>query len=119
MRYKELIESTGCGDCFVVAGRNMIDEMIPGITLVHALVYGQGALKGRRFPHAWNEIGDIVLDYSNGKKIVMRKEAYYKSGKINPNETGSYSVFNKTAALKKMVVEKHWGPWDLDPSLEK
>lgn len=97
----------------------MIDN--ENLELVHALVYGQGPLEGRRFPHAWNEIidSDVVLDYSNGKKVIMRKEQYYKLGGVNPDEPGAYAKYDKTEALKNMLVKKHWGPWGLDDSLEQ
>lgn len=119
MRYKELIESKKWGDCFQVAGRNMLDSNIPELTLVHALVYGEGQLEGRRFPHAWNEVGDVVIDNSNGKNIVVRKELYYDRGKVKPNEPGAYVKFDKEQALINMVKYKHWGPWGLDESLEE
>jgi len=119
MRYKELIESKACGDCFQIAGRNLIDEKVPGIKLVHALVHGGGALEGRRFPHAWNEFDDIVLDNSNGNQVIMRKEHYYDKGRINPEESGAYAKYDKDAALKLMLKTKHWGPWGLDETLEE
>ena len=76
----------GAGDCFHVAGRTMIDmteeQEVYGMKMIHAYVYGQGELKGRRFPHAWIEQGDVVLDNSNGNNIVMRKEQYYPLGGI-------------------------------------
>ena len=69
-----IAEADDLGDCFVVAGKAMLDNKIPELKLVHAYVTGQGLLKGRRFEHAWNEIGDVVFDNSNGRKIIMRKE---------------------------------------------
>ena len=108
------------GDCFVIAGRNIIDAKIPNLFLVHALVYGQGPLKGRRFPHAWNEIDEaVVIDQSNNNNAVLRRDAYYSIGKINPNEKGAYVRYTSEQALIKFVQTKHWGPWDLNSALEE
>ena len=119
MRVKDITEPKACGDCFVVAGRSMIDGELPDLKLVHAYVHGQGPLEGRRFSHAWNEIGDVVLDYSNGNKVMMRKEQYYKLGGVDPVEPGAYAEYNKEEALKQMLRNKHWGPWGLDDSLAR
>lgn len=119
MKIKELItESKTTGDCFQVAGRNMMDNPPPEMTLVHAYVSGQGPLKGKRYSHAWNEIGDVVIDYSNGRQIVMRKSQYYMLGQIEQKQ-GEYKKYDQKEALRHMVKYKHWGPWDLDPSKEK
>lgn len=111
-RISKLQEQKATGDCFHVAGRNVLDGPSDDLKLVHAMVTGQGELKGKRFPHAWNEIGDVVLDYSNGKKIVMRKEQYYKLGHVD-TRPGNFVTYDSTTALKKMARHKHWGPWDL------
>ena len=54
------------GDCFQAAGKIMMklpDEMEKaGMKCVHAFVYGEGKLKGRRFEHAFNKLGDVVFD---------------------------------------------------------
>lgn len=110
---KSLLENTDKGDCFVVSAKNVIESNIPEIKLVHAYVSGQGELTGRRFEHAWNEIGDVVFDYSNGRKVMMRKEDYYKLGNVIETR-GQYMIYNKINALKKMVTNKTYGPWDLD-----
>lgn len=115
MRAKEFILEGKKGDCFEVAGRAVIQPSIPGLKLVHAHVTGQGKLKGKRFPHAWNEIGDVVLDNSNGNNIVMRKEQYYDLGKVLTTP-GEYAIYSDVEAKKKMVQKKHFGPWDLDDS---
>jgi hypothetical protein len=102
----------GKGDCFHVAGRTMLDHPGSDFKLVHAMVTGQGPLEGKRFPHAWNEVGDVVLDYSNGNKIVMRKEQYYRLGHVDTSP-GNIAIYDSETAMKKMVRNKHWGPWDL------
>jgi 5'(3')-deoxyribonucleotidase len=111
------------GDCFPVAGRAMLDagdEMEKnGFKLVHALVSGEGDLKGRKFFHAFNMLGDIIFDNSNGKNIMTRKEIYFEQGGIDPNLKGGFVTYNVEEALLNMAREMHWGPWDLDYSLEE
>lgn len=108
----------GCGDCFQAAGRAMIGPDLPELKLVHAYVSGQGPLKGRRFPHAWNEIGDVVLDNSNGRRVVMRREQYYKLGQVS-TDPGQYRVYDDVEAKKWMARTRHWGPWQLQDSLDE
>jgi len=116
MRKKKLREAKELGDCFKAAGKNVIRDEIPGLVLVHAMVTGQGGIEGVRHEHAWNEVGDVVLDTSNGRNIVMRKEQYYELGKVNANDPGQYRKYDRTAALKWMVKTKNYGPWELDES---
>ena len=116
MRKKKLREAKELGDCFKAAGKNVIHGEIPGLTLVHAMVTGQGGIEGVRHEHAWNEVGDVVLDNSNGRNIVMRKEQYYELGKVNADDPGQYRKYDRTAALKWMVKTKNYGPWELDES---
>jgi len=117
----ELFEA-GAGDCFEIANRAMIhmteEQETYGMKCVHAYVYGQGELKGRRFPHAWNEQGDVVLDNSNGNNIVMRKEQYYALGGV-VQESGAYVTYDKDDCLIKMLKHSHYGPWDLNDSLDE
>jgi hypothetical protein len=89
-----------------------------GMKCVHAYVYGQGKLKGRRFPHAWNEQGDMVLDNSNGNNIQMHKETYYALGGV-VQESGAYATYDKDDCLIKMLSEGTYGPWDLNDSLDE
>lgn len=117
MRAKEFLIEHAKGDCFEVAGRAMIDPNIPELRLVHAYVSGQGQLEGKRFPHAWNEVGDVVFDNSNGRRFVVRKEQYYDIGKV-VTEPGQYAVYDDIEAKKKMIRTRHWGPWDLDDKYE-
>ena len=112
----------GTGDCFEVANRAMIgmteEQEVYGMKCIHAYVYGQGDLKGRRFPHAWNEQGDVVFDNSNGNNIVMRKEQYYALGGV-VQESGAYATYDKDDCLIKMLKYSHYGPWDLNDSLDE
>ena len=87
------------GDCFPVAGRFMLklDDNLEkaGMKMVHAIVTGEGELEGRRFGHAFNKLGDVIFDKSNGNDIMTRKENYFKQGGINPKEKGAYVEYDK------------------------
>ena len=115
------ITEDACGDCFSKAGRALIDteeKLQDNTTLVHALVRGQGKLEGRRFPHAWIEMGDVVFDNANGNNIVMRKEQYYKLGGVEEAK-GAFARYEHYKGLSNMLKHGHWGPWDLDDSLNE
>ena len=118
-----VIFERGEGDCFPVAGRAMIDVEPAmeqaGFKLVHALVQGEGELEGRRFFHAFNMLGDVVFDNSNGNKIMTRRENYFSQGGIDPTIKGGFATYTAEEALINMAKNMHWGPWDLDDSLEE
>ncbi len=124
-RFKSFLTEAPTGDCFPTAGRymlNMDDDMErAGMRMVHALVRGVDGTKmeGRRFGHAFLRLGDVIIDNSNGKNHVGRKEGYYKAGQINPKERGAYVEYDKEETLIKMARNKHWGPWDLNEKLEE
>ena len=103
----------GDGDCFKVAGRAVIED--ESLTLVHAYVYGQGRLEGRRFEHAWNEHGPLCIDNSNGQTTLMPKKQYYKLAGV-VKKAGAYASYDSTQGLVNMLKHKHWGPWDLSPT---
>ena len=122
-RFKSFLTEGKLGDCFEVAGRAMLglDPKMEkaGYKMVHTFVRGEGKLEGRRFGHAFNMLGDIVFDNSNGNKIMMRKENYFTQGGIDPKERGAYVEYNAEDSLLKMAKNHHWGPWDLNMSLEE
>jgi hypothetical protein len=119
----------GDGDCMEAAANfmmachsNYFGEQEKGMkdaVLVHALVYGQGMVAGLRFPHAWVESGDRVIDRSNGRDIRMEKKVYYALGGIKPNEKGTYFKYNYQQMKRKLIGTGHYGPWDLDERLEE
>jgi hypothetical protein len=74
------------------------------------MVRGQGPLEGKKFGHAWGELGDFVFDYSNGKKLTVRKAAYYALGNIDKSEVIYYPGYK---SLGKAARSKHYGPWDM------
>lgn len=104
-------ELEAVGDCFEAALElflNFHTDLPTGPQLVHGRVHGQGKLKGISFGHAWVEIGDIVFDYSNGGKLVMRKDDYYRLGKIEDVEKYTFSKL-----FAEIERTQHMGPWDL------
>lgn len=121
----------GDGDCMEAAvnlmmeynssffGKQLRANDPKGVVLVHALVRGQGPVRGKRFPHAWVEDGDTVIDQSNGNDIRMDKRAYYAIGGIKPNEKGAYFKYTYAEMKKKLKTMGHYGHWDLDEKLEE
>ena len=112
LKYRLLDEGLileGNGDCYQAAVNVLMRNMDKG-TLVHGMVNGHGRLEGIRFGHAWVEIGNKVLDYSNGNKVTMPKKAYYALGRVNPNEC-KYYKYKKAAQF--MLNRGHYGPWEM------
>ena len=96
------------GDCYQAAARFVIgNARCPGILLVHGEVTGQGPIAGLRYGHAWVEIGDAVIDPSNGRIVCARKDAYYGIGKI----TGGVVRYSPSQAHLLMLETLHYGPW--------
>lgn len=106
------------GDCYESAFNHMMDECMfsdktDRYTLVHAEVMGQGPIAGTTFGHAFlvdNSTGN-VLDYSNGRNIVMPKSTYFKIGQIE--DIGNYYEYDWNNAKRKVLEFQHYGPWDL------
>lgn len=100
----ELVYVEVKGDCFSVAGRAILDN--PFLTLCHARVAGEGELKGRRIWHAWTELHDVVFDFSNGNKVITRKENYYKRAQIKEEDVIKYP---HDEAIRLMCKHKYFG----------
>ena len=98
------------GDCYAANGRWMIGKR--NYQLVHGVAIL--ARDGKPFGHCWIEKGQLVLDFSNGKKVRMSKKKYYELGGIpvKPHKLYKYT-FEEMA--KKMIQHEHWGPWDSKP----
>jgi len=113
-----LTEAKG-GDCYESAFKELMDSDLFGkntnddTTMIHAVVTGQGDIDGVQHGHAWIEVGDVVIDQSNGRNIVMRKEDYYRIGKIDPNNSTEFKRYNRKEMAKKATQHKTYGPWDL------
>ena len=96
------------GDCFQVAGKLILDRNDEdNWMLVHAKVDGQGKLTGQKINHAWVEINNFVLDFSNGHSLVIGKEKYYKIA--NPTHIKKYSI---RQAKEEMLRTGKFGSWD-------
>ena len=119
--FKESVDDGG--DCFESALKELMGsnpfgkDHMDNMTLVHAVVTGQGEIEGVKHGHAWNEIGDVVIDKSNGRNIVMRKEDYYKAGNINPNNTNEFKRYTRQEMSKMVSKFKTYGPWELPNGL--
>ena len=76
-------ECTG-GDCYVVSGKYMFDNMFSNknLKLAHGMVTGQGKISGIKYDHAWVEDGDTVIDKSCNRDLRLPKALYYALGNI-------------------------------------
>ena len=113
------------GDCFEAAGRWISNNFSAGddTFLVHGEVRGHGALQGVWFGHAWIEQGDEVIEVAGGKNLRMPKhiyyilgsidQPYYQDGKMN-SPKNNVLKYTRIAAMKKMALERTWGPWELE-----
>lgn len=100
------------GNCYEVAFHNVMEDGPSGTMLLcHGIVCGQGALSGIKFPHAWNEIGNMVLDESNGNSILMLQSEYYSTGKIDPATVYKY---NFEEMGRKALDFGTYGPWEAE-----
>lgn len=94
------------GNCIRVACENVIENK--ELLFCYAKVRGRGDLVGQRILHAWNEEGDMVLDFGNGLKIIMRKEKYYELAKIKEKDVIK-QTYNEI--IKLMFKTKIYGGW--------
>jgi uncharacterized protein YlzI (FlbEa/FlbD family) len=103
---KLVLKEKGKGDCIIIACRNILDNT--DFLFCYARVKGQGILRNKRILHAWNEFQDVVFDFSNGHKIVVRKEQYYKLADIEEKDIIKMS---SKETIKKMFETKTYGGW--------
>ena len=103
------------GDCFEAAYKKLYEVFRehPEAKLVHAIVTGQGPIKGVQHGHAWVEIGDTVLDYSNGRTIEMPKQIYYAVGNIDPSNSNKYKTYSFKEMADISMDQGTYGPWEL------
>lgn len=104
-----MAESNRKGDCYIAAF-HLADRLSKENTmrLEHGIVKGQESLEGVRFGHAWVEIGgDIVLDFSNGQEVILRKDQYYKIGDIRTVHRYTFREM-----VSEAVRTGTYGPWD-------
>jgi hypothetical protein len=108
------------GDCYEAAIKFIMSKCMFGpdcpFSIVHAEVAGQGSLDGVNFGHAYviDKRNNIAIDTSNGKNVMLPREAYESMGKID--KIGNYHEYEWRDARKKMIEFEHYGPWDLETS---
>ena len=60
-------------DCYRVVFE--VAEQVPNVMICHGRPTFRGdpalAEEDGRYGHAWCELGDVVIDYSHGKQVVM------------------------------------------------
>jgi hypothetical protein len=96
------------GDCYVVAGHYALEHPLEEHAHVcHGTAIGHGPIRGVRFGHAWIEVGDVVIDQSNGNDAVMPKSVYYEAGQIM--DVHRYTC---SEAIRMMAKHEHFGPWE-------
>jgi len=95
------------GNCYDANGKYFFNHTLDSnFRIAHGTVLGQGSIKGIRHGHCWIENGSIVMDFSNGRQIIMHKGQYYKIGKIK-----HIKRYNKEQFNKMILKHKNWGPW--------
>jgi len=62
-----------------------------------------------RYGHAWLEIGDVVVDVSQDKRLVVRRGVYYGVGDIRAADN---LVYSQQQAYELAAMSGHSGPWD-------
>ena len=84
---------------------------IKEMQLVHGVPLGTGGeIRGKRYGHAWVEIGSDVIDPSVPNPVlVINKQVYYAIGNIKEKNVKRYSY---EEMLKMMVKFQTRGPWD-------
>lgn len=91
------------GDCYVVHGKAILDGA-PGI-LCHGTVWHP--VSGWH-EHCWIELNeDVVVDFSNGHRIVLRREEYYNRGKVK-----DVDKYNLEQTRELVLKRGTYGPWD-------
>jgi hypothetical protein len=85
--------------------------------LVHGFVLGDsGALKDRKFGHAWLEGNGFVVDCGSAQKehsLVLREE-FYQFWRINPAECHYYTIQQATEHLLRTGSISGWHPAPAD-----
>lgn len=94
--------SDATGECFKQALWWAADN---GAELVHGVVSN---IEGQRFPHAWAEKGNQVIDVTTlGPDRPMDKDKWYKL--VSAEARARYDPHE---AMGIGVRQGHWGPWD-------
>ena len=106
------------GDCHKAAF-TMLKEMymlgVKDAEMVQGIPLGQGAIEGVRHTHSWVERNDWVMDFSNGKKLVIPAFLYYDAGCIDPDACKRYTFHQAVDMLIKYEI---YSAWELPTDLE-
>jgi hypothetical protein len=108
------------GDCYAAAGELFMDSQMWGGPQDLTLVHGRPTLTRPpfiKYGHAWVEFEaeleghtvQMVRDVSNGKDVLLPRAAYYRVGKIDPEECNYYQYEDFRHWVKETG---HWGPWE-------
>jgi hypothetical protein len=97
------------GDCYEAAAKFVVAHAAcPSIRLVHGEVIGTGgAVVCIRYGHAWVELGDALIDPSNGRCVVARRRDYYAAGQASALQSYTFKE-----ARQWMLRTRHYGPWE-------
>ena len=102
MEIKKIKQERAKGNCFPVAYKLMMKlHNVTDARLVHGNVWGQKELEGIKFGHAWVEIRDKCLDFSNGNCIAIDKKLYYQIGKIKKVKRYTFREMLKQASATR------------------
>lgn len=108
---------TATGDCYEAALKAMYRLCADGdpsrYRLVHAEVVGQGRIDGVAYGHAFvvDVLEDVVIDESNGRKLVMDCGIYEALGRIHVHS--NTHVYQWDEVVEKVLEHDTYGPWDL------
>lgn len=99
----------GLDNAFLINGRHFVyDTPNKKRKLVHGLVQYEN--KGKLFWHCWIEDSQYCYDYlPRNKRIKIKKEDFYRLGKIKNNKVKKYS---RQSAFAHLQDKQHWGPWN-------
>ena len=92
------------GDCYEVHANAILESSDDGLRLCHGEVWHDST---GWHGHAWLEKGDLCIDLSNGRQILMKKDMYYKIGKIE-----QVTTYTREETIKKILETEHWGNWE-------
>ena len=101
------------GDCFRTAYRTFMELNYDGnYRLVHAMIDGQGPVKGLRFVHAWVEDLDnqVVIDNTLPEdRRILPIRFYYHIAHVDLKELEGYSM---DQVLDYSIKDQTYGPWN-------
>ena len=92
------------GNCYEVHGKAISLDEVEGL-LCHGIAWHP--LTGWH-GHCWIELNeDVVMDFSNKHQAVLRRERYYKIGKVK-----NVKRYTASEARELMLKTHSFGPWN-------